>query len=199
MGILVNVLGNRPGAVEAAERRSLEQLLGSGGSATGLSVSEEGSLRLAAVYACVRVLSETVASLPLIVYERLERGKDRAIEHPLYRLLHDQPNPLMTAFEWRETLMSHLALWGNAYCEIETDGAGRPLALWPLRPDQMEDIRRNGDALTYLYQLPDGKRVVLRGEQVFHVRGLSPDGIRGYSPIGQFARQLVVVGLGGAA
>jgi HK97 family phage portal protein len=196
MGFLVRTLTRPPAdaPTPSGERRSLEQLLGAAGGG-GISVSEEGALKLAAVYACVRVLSETVAQLPLIIYERLERGKERAVDHPLYRLLHDQPNPLMTAFEWRETLMSHLALWGNAYCEIEMDGAGRPLALWPLRPDQMEDVRRKGDALTYLYQLPDGKRVVLRGEQVFHVRGLSPDGVWGYSPIRQFARQLVGMGL----
>ena len=158
-------------------------------------MSEEGAMRLAAVYACVRVLAETVASLPLVVYERLDRGKERAVEHPLYRLLHDAPNPLMTAFEWREALMGHLALWGNAYCEIEYDGGGRPLALWPLRPDGVEDIRRGSQGLTYVYRLPDGKQVVFPGERIFHVRGLSPDGIRGYSPIADFARRLVKMGL----
>ena len=117
------------------------------------------------------------------------------MEHPLYRLLHDAPNPLMTAFEWREALMGHLALWGNAYCEIEYDGGGRPLALWPLRPDGVEDIRRGSQGLTYVYRLPDGKQIVFPGERIFHVRGLSPDGIRGYSPIADFARRLVKMGL----
>ena len=194
MGFLVRTFqppARPPAPTSRAERRSLEQMLGGGGG----GVSEEGAMRLAAVYACVRVLAETVASLPLVVYERLDRGKERAVEHPLYRLLHDAPNPVMTAFEWRETLMGHLALWGNAYCEIEYDGGGRPLALWPLRPDGVEDIRRGSQGLTYVYRLPDGKQVVFPGERVFHVRGLSPDGIRGYSPIADFARRLVKMGL----
>ena len=141
MGILVRAF-NRPvdtTPTRPAARRSMEQMLGSSG---GGGVSEEGAMRLSAVYACVRVLAETVAALPLIVYERQERGKRRATETSLYTLLHDAPNPLMTAFEWRETLMGHLALWGNAYCEIEYSNGGEILALWPLRPDLMEDIRR---------------------------------------------------------
>ena len=143
----------------------------------------------------MRVLAETVAALPLIVYERQERGKRRATETSLYTLLHDAPNPLMTAFEWRETLMGHLALWGNAYCEIEYSNGGEILALWPLRPDLMEDIRRGSQGLTYVYRLPDGKQQILPGERVFHVRGLSPDGVRGYSPVADFSRRLVGMGL----
>lgn len=175
-------------------RRSLEALLGGDLSASGVSVSEEGALRLAAVYSCVRVLSETVAQLPLFVYERQERGKRRAVEHGLYSVLHDRANPLMTAFEFWETLMGHVCLWGNGYAEIEYDGGGRVLALWPLRPDMVTDIRRTGTGLAYVYQLPDGKQAVLPGENVFHVRGLSGDGIRGYSPIAM-QRQLVGLGL----
>jgi len=193
MGILVRAF-NRPvdtTPTRPAARRSMEQMLGSSGG----GVSEEGAMRLSAVYACVRVLAETVASLPLIVYERQERGKRRATESSLYALLHDAPNPLMTAFEWRETLMGHLALWGNAYCEIEYSNGGEILALWPLRPDQMEDIRRSSQGLTYVYRLPDGKQQLLAGEKVFHVRGLSPDGVRGYSPIADFSRRLVGMGL----
>ena len=163
-------------------------------SAAGVSVTVEGSLRLAAVWACVRVLSQTMATLPLMVYERLERGKRRATDHPLFSLLHSEPNPLMTSAEWRQALMGHLALWGNAYCEIETNGAGRPIALWPLRPDRMAEVRRTGDGLVYLYELPDGKKVTLAGERVFHVRGLSMDGVIGYSPIAT-TRQAVALGI----
>ncbi len=194
MGILVRAF-NRPvdtTPTRPAARRSMEQMLGSSG---GGGVSEEGAMRLSAVYACVRVLAETVAALPLIVYERQERGKRRATETSLYTLLHDAPNPLMTAFEWRETLMGHLALWGNAYCEIEYSNGGEILALWPLRPDLMEDIRRGSQGLTYVYRLPDGKQQILPGERVFHVRGLSPDGVRGYSPVADFSRRLVGMGL----
>lgn len=162
--------------------------------ASGVSVSGEGALKYSAVWACVRVLAETVAQLPLVVYERLERGKRAAPDHPLYRVLHDQPNPIMTAFEWREALMGHLLLWGNAYCEIEMDNRGQVLGLWPLRPDKVVEVRRMRDELAYVYELPDGKRVLLAGERVWHLRGLSADGITGYSPIAA-ARQAIGLGL----
>jgi HK97 family phage portal protein len=157
-------------------------------------VTVEGSLQASAVFACVRVLSETVASLPLVLYRRLERGKARATDHPLYELLHDLPNPEMTAFELRETLMAHAALWGNAFCEIEFDNAGRVRGLWPLRTDMMRVIRRAG-RLWYVYKLPTGTDVELPFERVMHLRGLSTDGVVGYSPI-DLARQSVGLALG---
>ncbi len=92
-----------------------------------------------AVYACVRILAEAVASLPLHVYEYQDDGGKKLVhDHPLYYLLHDEPNPEMTSFVFRETLMSHLLIWGNAYAQIIRDGAGRVLGLYPLLPDKME-------------------------------------------------------------
>lgn len=170
--------------------------LGPGLSAAGIQVTEEGSLRYAAVFACVRVIAESVASLPLITYERVgERGKARARNHPLYRLLHDAPNPLMTSLEFREAMQGHLLLWGNGYAEIEMDGAGRMAALWPLRPDQMEKIEQAGDGLVYTYRLPNGASVQLPGWRVLHLRGLSSNGIIGYSPIQWAAREAIGKGL----
>ena len=196
-GLLVRLLqpSPQPSPGGGSEERSALAALMGGGAGGGYAVSEEGALRLAAVYACVKVLSETVASLPLILYERLERGKRRATEQRLYRLLHDQPNPLMTAFEWREALTAHVVLWGNAFCEKEFNNAGQVIALWPLRPDKMVDIRRSGSQLTYVYEDPNGKPIPLAEERVFHIRGLSPDGLRGYSVIADFARRLVGMGL----
>lgn len=196
MAILERLI-SRPAMPEVpggrGSRRGLEEML-LGGSSSGVSVTEESALRLAAVYACVRVLSETVASLPLIIYERLERGKQRAADHPLYRILHDAPNPVMTAFEYWECVTSHVTLWGNSISEIEFDGAGRVMALWPLRPDSLREVRRLGDTLSYLYQLPDGKEIALPGDRVFHIRGLSSDGITGYSPV-RLAREQMGMGL----
>lgn len=147
-----------------------------------------------AVHNCTRILAETVASLPLPVYRRLPGGgKERATDHYLYPLLHDQPNPEMTSFEFRETLMGHLALWGNAYAEMERDGAGRVRALWPLRPDRMQ-IKRDDRGLRYEYNLPDGKVAVLRQTNIMHVRGLSSNGIVGYSPI-RLAREAIGLAL----
>jgi phage portal protein BeeE len=116
----------------------LQDWVGAGKSSTGIDVHETTAMQSVAVYACVKVLAETMASLPLPVYKRLPAGKEMATQHPLFRLLHDFPNREMTASDFRQTMMTHLLLWGNAYAEIERDNAGRPIALWPLRPDRMQ-------------------------------------------------------------
>lgn len=172
----------------------LFEALGAVKSASGISVTPSTALQSTAVFACVRVLAETVASLPLPVYRRLAGGgKERAADHYLYPILHDLPNPELTSFEFREALMGHLALWGNAYAEIERDGAGRVRALWPLRPDKIQVVREQGELL-YYYTLPEGTRVALKPVQVFHIRGLSGDGIVGYSPI-RLAREAIGLAL----
>jgi len=173
----------------------VEWFAGGGKAASGVTVNENTALNSTAVFACVRILAETIASLPLVVYERLESGgKQRAQGHYLYSILHDQPNPEMTSFEFRETLMGHLALWGNAYAEIERDNAGRVVGLWPLRPDKMR-VMRDEQSLRYEYQLPNsGTVAVLRQQNVLHIRGLSSNGIVGYSPI-RLAREAIGLAL----
>lgn len=163
--------------------------------AAGVNVSVEGSLKLAAVWAAVRVISEDVASLPLITYKRLPRGKERATGHRLYRILHDEPNPYMTAMQFRETLQAHILTWGNAYANIERDDNGRPVALWPLRPDQMgAPVVSEAGTLLYTYRMPSGEPRALTQSDVFHLRGLSPDGMVGYSPI-RLQRETLALGL----
>ena len=104
-----------------------------GGTTSGKPVNERTAMQTTAVYACVRILAEAVASLPLHIYRyNDDDGKERVTNHPLYYLLHDEPNPEMTSFVFRETLMSHLLLWGNAYSQIVRDGRGRVMALYPL-------------------------------------------------------------------
>lgn len=174
-------------------------LFGGVDTSSGVQVTEQGALQMTAVFSCVRILAETVASLPLILYERLPGGgKERAMDYPLYGLLHDAPNPEMTSFELRETLMGHLATWGNGYAEIEADRNGAVLALWPLRPDRMT-VERVGIALVYRYKLTKADsqgriEVLLPADRVLHIRGLGFDGIMGYSPIA-LARQAVGLGL----
>lgn len=177
----------RRGGYEALEEVTLNLRANS---AAGVYVSTEGALRFSAVFASVRILSETVASLPLIIYERLERGRRRATDFYLYPLLHDAPNDLMTAFEFRETLQGHLALWGNAYSEIEYGPDGRIQSLWPLRPDRMLQSTIVDGRRMYQYQLPDGGAVWLSGDRVWHLRGLGGDGYTGYSPIGLHRRSV---------
>ena len=162
---------------------------------TGKHVSEQSALEYTALFTCVRILSETLAYLPLHFYRRLEpRGKERAPDHYLYPLLHDQPNPEMTSFVWRETMQAHLCTWGNAYSEIDWNNRnGKVNALWPLRPDRMQVERRNGK-IYYIYALPDSKKVVLPAYRVLHIAGMGYDGVKGYSPVSMH-RQAIGMGL----
>ena len=153
-----------------------------GSTTSGKTVNERTALQTTAVYACVRILSETLASLPLHMYRHTDSGKEKATSNTLYRLLHDEPNPEMTSFVFRETLMSHLLLWGNAYAQIIRDGSGKVVALYPLLPDRMEVDRTATGELFYEYQSDKGK-VVLRKEEVLHIPGLGFDGVKGQSPI----------------
>ena len=162
----------------------LYEALGAGPSSAGIVVSQETAVRVTAVMACVRVIAESVASLPLHVYRRLERGKERATGHPAYALLHSQPNPAMTSYVWREVLQAHLLLWGNAYAEIERNRAGRPIALWPITPRRVEPLwddaaRRK----VYRIALPQGGSATVPDEDMIHVPGLGFDGFKGVSPL----------------
>ena len=111
-----------------------------GTSTSGKRVNERSSMQMTAVYSCVRILSEAIASLPLHVYEQSDNHSQKARGHPLYFLLHDEPNPEMTSFIFRETLMTHLLLWGNAYAQIIRNGKGEVVALYPLMPDRMKAV-----------------------------------------------------------
>jgi len=159
---------------------------------SGKTVNQRTAMQTTAVYSCVRILAEAIASLPLHVYRyRSDGGKERIISHSLYYLLHDEPNPEMTSFVFRETLMSHLLLWGNAYAQVVRDGRGRVLALYPLMPSKMEVSRAKSGELVYAYRRdkdenrenPDGGTVTLRRDEVLHIPGLGFDGLVGYSPI----------------
>lgn len=154
-----------------------------GGSSAGKSVTEQTAMQMTAVYSCVRVLSEAVAGLPLHFYQyRDTGGKDKAAEHPLYFLLHDEPNNEMTSFVFQETLMTHLLLWGNAYAQIIRNGKGEVVALYPLMPDKMTVNRDDNKDIYYLYQADIGQ-VRLSKADVLHIPGLGFDGLVGYSPI----------------
>jgi HK97 family phage portal protein len=151
---------------------------------SGAYITEHSAINIPTVYACVRVLAESMACMPLMVYARGENGKTVAVNHPLYHVLHDEPNREMTSFTWRETMMAHLCLWGNAYSEIQFNMAGQPCALWPLRPDWMT-VRRDFATgnLVYTFTSPYTGVHHLDPAQVLHIPGLSFDGQIGYSPI----------------
>ena len=163
---------------------SIVEWLSGPSSITGQRVSVDTAMQLSAVYACVRVKSEDLASLPLILYRRLERGKERAPEHSLYRILHDQANPQMTALQFRETMATHLELRGNAFANIERNSDGTVKWLWPLNPTRMDKPMLATDGrLLYRYWLPNGTQAILTQDEVFHLRGMSFDGVLGVSPI----------------
>lgn len=174
------------------EKRSLENprqwlidFFGGGSeSDAGVRVTPSSAMQSTAVLACVRVISESVASLPCLIYERLpEGGKKRAVDHPLYALLHDAPNPYQSAFEFAEMLQGHACLRGNAYAEIIETKGGTVEALVPLHPDKVQTV--SYDDGKWAYRLPGtkgGQRTLLRHE-MFHLRGLSDDGRVGLSPI----------------
>ena len=162
-----------------------------GTSTAGKRVNERSSMQMTAVYSCVRILSEAVAGLPLHLYKyNSEGGKEKALNHPLYFLLHDEPNPEMTSFVFRETLMTHLLLWGNAYAQIIRNGKGEVVAMYPLMPDRMRVDRDEHGRLYYEYQVQDSDAptmkngtVILKPYDVLHIPGLGFDGLVGYSPI----------------
>lgn len=163
---------------------------------SGLGVSPEFAYNIVTIYQCVRVLAETFAAMPLIVYRKLPGGgKERAEDHPLYDVLHRRPNPDMSSFVWRELLMSHVATWGNAYNEIQLDRAGRP-SLWPVRPDRLEPFYYNARLIEespwrnlyigkkgYWYLSPRDGKLELNPDSILHVQGLSSNGLVGLSPI----------------
>ncbi|MDR1606385.1 MAG: phage portal protein [Streptococcaceae bacterium] len=154
-----------------------------GSTTAGKTVTEQTSMQMTAVYSCVRVLAEAVAGLPLHFYQyREDGGKERAVDQPLYFLLHDEPNTEMTSFVFRETLMTHLLLWGNAYAQIIRNGKGEVVALYPLLPEKMAVNRDEHKAIYYLYSADSGQ-VRLSKADVLHIPGLGFDGLVGYSPI----------------
>lgn len=162
-----------------------------GSTTSGKPVTERTAMQITAVNACVRVLSEALASLPLHLYRYTDSGgKEKATDHPLYALLHDEPNTEMTSFTFRETLMCHLLLWGNAYAQIIRNGKGEIIGLYPLMPNKMTVDRDEFGNLYYEYRrtqedapTTQGSVVILKPSDVWHIPGLGFDGLIGYSPI----------------
>ncbi|MFG1873382.1 phage portal protein [Sphaerisporangium sp. NPDC049003] len=176
-----------------------EWFAGGAATAAGVFVDEDTALHYSPFFAGVRVIAEDLASLPLITYERLTRGKRRATEHALYPLLHDQPNPYMSSVALRETLQGHAMTWRGGYANIVRNGAGDVTELWPLRPDRTKpEIKRTSrGTFTLMYRYTDdvnGIHTMLHPDEVLHIHGLGGNGVQGYSLIG-LARQSIGLGL----
>jgi len=158
----------------------------------GVLVTEDTALTLAEWWACVSVISRTLASLPWGVFERTEQGR-KQIDGQVAWVLNNQPNPEMTAFSFREAMMAHVLNWGNGYAEIQRDLSGRVVALWPITPDRVTVERRKSDGvLIYRVMNSEGAEQQLTADQVFHVHGLGFDGLVGYSIVQMAARSIGV-------
>ena len=189
MGIFSGLFKSRDHPKDATTGSAYHFFMGN--STSGKTVTERSAMQMTAVYSCVRILAEAIAGLPLQLYKYTDTGgKEKAIDHSLYLLLHDEPNPEMTSFIFRETLMTHLLLWGNAYAQIIRNGKGEVLSLYPLMPNRMTIDRDEHGRLYYSYQMQtdDGAdmkqgTVVLSPQDVLHIPGLGFDGLVGYSPI----------------
>ena len=167
---------------------------------SGERVDEKSAMQIATVYACVRLLAETVAGLPLHLYrftDMKEKSKERAKDHPLYKLLYRQPNPEMTSFSFREVMMTHLLLWGNCYAQIIRDGKNGILSLYPLLPENVEVDRDDKGEIYYIYHAytdetpgENNRDIFLRRDEMFHIPGLGFNGLVGFSPIAMMKNAL---------
>tara|TARA_R110000824_G_scaffold161138_1_gene336339 strand:+ start:2149 stop:3648 length:1500 start_codon:yes stop_codon:yes gene_type:complete len=165
--------------------------LGGARVASGVVVNEHTALQYSAVYAAVRLLSESVASLPLHTYERVEDGKQRAHDHPIAGMLSTSVNPQLSSYSFRETLMGHVLTYGNGYAEIVRDGSGNPVQLLPITPDRVRVIQETDGEVRYIVD----ESIHLSQLDMFHIAGLGFDGLVGYSPI-TLAKQSIGLGLG---
>ncbi|MEV9641757.1 phage portal protein [Mammaliicoccus sciuri] len=176
--------------IDEAVEQWFVDLMGGGRSASGIMVNERNAITYSSFWAAVRAITKPIASLPLHLYERNGDGRERAYNHPLYSLLHEKPNPLMTSLSFRDALNTHLLVWGNGYAEIEYGADGMPKALWPLTPDRVTPrFSKTGD-VEYLVTLPKGGTTILPKWRMFHLVGPGFDGLKGYSVVRMFRESI---------
>jgi len=166
---------------------------------SGVTVNENTALRYSAFFSAVNLISSQLATPPVFLLKRDEdNGKSRfPVSNPLYRLIHDRPNPEMSSFEWRKVMQAHALTWPGGFSEIERDDANKPVALWPLVPGRVRPFRATPNSdLQYLVDNIGGGNVILDRMNVIHIKGLSVDGVNGLSMVDQMSDSL---GLGIAA
>lgn len=173
---------------EKAWNPSLWQLYGSQ-SLSGETVTEHTALTYSAVWCAVNLISGTIATLPLHLMQRKGERKRIADDRPLYRVLHDEANSYMTAKQFRETILSHVLLWGNGYAEISRNEYGDVVSLWPITPNRVRPQMIDSNVY-FAISMPDGQDVVLPRDKVLHIAGLGFDGFLGYSPIAMARRSI---------
>lgn len=185
------VLASSNSEVVITTSQQLEEFLRAGGeTASGARVTADSAMRVGAVYACIRIIAGTIGTLPLDVKRRVnERERADADDHPLWEVLRRRPNQWQTPSEFKRMLQAHVLLRGNGYARIVKTG-GRVLQLLPLSAERVLPRQRPDMAMEYIYRRMDGSTVTLPQEQVFHLRGMTLDGIAGVSPI-TYAREAI--------
>lgn len=189
MGLLTNKLGIRAFSLEDPAQpllpySALFESLGLGRSDAGVMVNEKQAMRLTTMFGCINIVSQDLSSLPLSVYQRMpDKSIREAVDHRLYPILHDQPNPNMTAVTFRAALISSVLAWGNAFALIRRDRAARAISLSPLAPDKTSAVFVNGKLGFATTQTSDGQAAHIDAENMLHIVGLTMDGITGLSPV----------------
>ena len=162
---------------------------------SGVNVNENTAVKMVAVYACIRLLSESIAMLPLPLYKRLKVGKEKAEYHPIYSLIHDMPNPEVSSFTFRQIMMVNALLMPQAYAEIEYNGGGQPIALWPIPSNRVRPYRDpETKNLVYFVQMPDSGETVIRAENMFILPGMGFSSDSPFKPI-ELAREAIGLGM----
>jgi len=183
-GILGSVVGKSESTSDNPARWFIDWVRGGSEATAGVAVSPDSAMR-DAVWICVRIKSEDVGKLPCFLYRKLpDGGKERAVDHPLFNLIRDQPNPYQTAFEFRQLMQAWLELRGNAYALKEFDLRGQVVALWPMNPKWVTVLRVPGTwELFYQLRIPGEEVETVPAEAILHLRGMTLDGFTGVSPI----------------
>lgn len=192
---ILNASPENPSTDLARPETWLFEALGGGASDSGVYVSKRSAMQVSAVFRCVSILADTIASLPLVVYERKNGEKVPAPNHPAHKLLHDAPNEAMTSFTWREHLLASLLLDGDAFSPILWAGNGYPLEFAYVGSDRCEVLRTTGGGLAYRVTDLSGVQHLVPAGDMIHVPGLGFDGLRGMSVISSVARQSVGLAL----
>ena len=155
-----------------------------GATTAGVNINPQTAMAISTVFACVRIISGTLAMLPLVVHQRLPTGgKERSTEHPLFEILHTQPNVRQTSFQFREMMMMHALLRGNGYAEIIPGARGFADQLVPLNPDRVRPFLADDGTIHYEYQRPNGQTKMFLQDEVFHIANISDDGVKGLSTV----------------
>lgn len=194
MGLISDLFERRSITLSNPEQwPQIMQLFGLKDSKTGVSVNESNAVNLTIVYACVRLLSDSLAMIPFQLFKETENGKEKAVNHPLYKLIAKQPNPQMSSYTFRKMMMTNLLLWGNAYAIIERDN-GVISKLTPVASSNMRVVEDASGNVSYMYRGTTGNELPMKSEQILHIKNFSFDGKIGLSPI-SLAREAVGLGI----